>query len=104
MSLRAVPHLPCSFHCIRSVELGKKFMQLGREAGYAEEMDRLVQILSWPVEWSALHGIAEIKTPILKVSTRTDATPTRYIVHSKGEAYPEEGARGLCFPYEFAGI
>ncbi len=57
------------------------------------------EILSWPAEWSALHGIAEIKTPVLKVSTRTDATAKKYVVRRQGEKYPAEGARGLGFPY-----
>ena len=32
-----------------------------------------MEILSWPVEWSVLHGIAEIKTPIFRVISRSDA-------------------------------
>jgi 2-polyprenyl-3-methyl-5-hydroxy-6-metoxy-1,4-benzoquinol methylase len=57
------------------------------------------EILSWPVEWSALHGIAEIKTPILKVSTRSDIAHGKRVVRWHGSAYPAEGARGLSFPY-----
>ena len=76
MGVRAVPHLPCRFDCPATVELARRFLDVGREAGYREEMDWLVEILGWPVEWSALHGIAEVRTPILKVSTRTDATPS----------------------------
>jgi SAM-dependent methyltransferase len=65
-------------------------------------MDWLLEILSWPVEWSALHGIAEIKTPVLKVCTRTDATPSKYVIRRQGEAYPAEGAQGLTFAYRMA--
>jgi len=96
---RAVPHLPCSFKCDATVNFGEKMIQVGRRAGYNMEMDRLMEILSWPVEWSALHGIAIIKTPVLKVSTRTDATACEYIVRWDGVAYPSEGASGLNFPY-----
>ena len=99
MGVRAVPHLPCRFDCGATATLGRRFVELGREAGYATEMTWLIEILRWPVEWSALHGIAEIKTPIMKVSTRTDATARRYVVRHPGEAYPAEGARGLGFPY-----
>jgi len=99
MGARAVPHLPCSFSCDVTVEFGRKMIQVGRKAGYAMEMDRLMEILSWPVEWSALHGIAVIKTPVLKVSTRTDATSCEYVVRREGTAYPSEGASGLNFPY-----
>lgn len=99
MGARMVPHLPCRFDCAETVALGKRFVRVGRVAGYDQEMDWLLEILSWPVEWSALHGIAEVKTPVLKVSTRTDATPSKYVVRRQGEAYPAEGAQGLTFPY-----
>lgn len=99
MGVRPVPHLPCRFDCPASADLGRMFIEAGRRAGFGEEMDWLLDILSWPVEWSALHGIAEIKTPVLKVSTRTDATATKYTVRRQGTAYPAEGARGLHFPY-----
>jgi hypothetical protein len=56
-------------------------------------------VLSWPVEWSGLHGIAEIKTPVLKISARTDATAEKYTVRWSGTGYPDEGATGLRFPY-----
>ena len=99
MGVRAVPHLPCRFDCRQTVELGKQLVEVGRQAGYEREMDWLLEILSWPAEWSALHGIAEIKTPILKVSTRTDATAHKYVVRRKGDDYPSEGARGVSFPF-----
>jgi SAM-dependent methyltransferase len=100
MGVRPVPHLPCRFDCEASVELGRRFVTTGRQAGFGEEMDWMLEILSWPVEWSALHGIAEIKTPVLKVSARTDATATKYTVRRHGAAYPVEGAQGLKFPYQ----
>ena len=99
MGIRAVPHLPCRCDCQQSVEFGKKLMEVGSQAGYDTEMAWLLEILSWPVEWSALHGIAEIKTPVLKVSTRTDATPVKYVVRREGNTFPLEGAKGLNFPY-----
>lgn len=99
MGVRAVSHLPCRFDCEKTVALGKQFIEVGQKAGYEREMDWLLEILSWPAEWSALHGIAEIKTPVMKVSTRTDATAYKYIVKRMGEHYPAEGVRGLHFPY-----
>jgi 2-polyprenyl-3-methyl-5-hydroxy-6-metoxy-1,4-benzoquinol methylase len=98
MGARAVPHLPCRFDCAATVEFADRLLAVGREAGFGEEMDWLLEVLSWPAEWSALHGIAEIKTPVLKVITRTDATARRYVVRRPSDAYPTEGARGLSFP------
>ena len=100
MGARTVPHLPCRFDCPATVELGERFVAVGRSCGFGQEMDWLLDVLSWPVEWSALHGIAEIRTPLLKVSTRTDATPRRYTVQRRGDSYPIEGAQGLSFPFQ----
>jgi SAM-dependent methyltransferase len=63
-------------------------------------MDWLEEILSWPASWSALHGIAEIKTPVLKTSTRTDATGHEFVVRRPGTRVPAEGATGLVFPFK----
>ena len=99
MGVRAVPHLPCSFSCEPTVELGKNFVQVGRDNGYEQEMDWLMEILSWPIEWSCMHGILELKTPIMKVSASTDATAGKHVVRLSGDAYPEQGAQGLNFPF-----
>jgi 2-polyprenyl-3-methyl-5-hydroxy-6-metoxy-1,4-benzoquinol methylase len=99
MGVRSVPHLPCRFDCAPTIKLGEMFQEVGRDAGYFNEMEWAKDVLSWPVEWSALHGIAEVKTPILKVSTRTDATPMKLVVRYKGGGFPKEGATGLGFPY-----
>jgi hypothetical protein len=86
--LRAVPHLPCSFNCTASVAFAEALRDVGIGAGFADEMSSLSEVLSWPVEWSALHGIAEIRTPVLKVSARTDATSVKYEVRRSGSTYP----------------
>ena len=99
MGVRAVPHLPCRSDCEATIELADQMLAVGRDGGFEEEVDWLLEILSWPLEWSALHGIAVIKTPVLKVTTMTDATPSSYVVRREGTRFPREGARGLEFPY-----
>ena len=99
MGPRAVPHLPCRFDCPATVALADDLVAVGRACGYGAEMDWLLTILGWPVEWSALHGIAEIKTPVLKVSTATDATAGRYVVRRRGTRRPPESLGGLGFPW-----
>lgn len=99
LTICAMPHLPCSLDCEASRAIADRLIALGREAGYAEEMSWMREVLSWPVEWTALHGIAVISTPILKISARTDTTEQKFTVRRHGEAYPAEGATGLCFPY-----
>src|SRR5262249_56063041 len=77
-------------------------LAVGGESGSEEEMDWLLEVLDWPTEWSALHGIAEIRTPVLKIIPRTDATPHKYVVRWQGRNYPAEGAHGLGFPYRLS--
>lgn len=99
MGVRAVPHLPCQFACQATTAFANALLQIGRDRGYGDEMDWIEEILSWPASWSALHGIAEIKTPVLKVSTRTDATAHKFVVHYAGSRVPREAATGLSFPF-----
>lgn len=100
MGVRLVSHLPCSFGCRASAEISREMMGVGIRHGFAEEMGWAADVLSWPVEWSALHGIAEVRTPILRVSTRTDATADKLVVRYRGTGYPDEGASGTGFPFE----
>lgn len=99
VGVRAVPHLPCRFDCAASLELAERLLALGEAEGFGQEMAWIRELLACPVEWTALHGIAEIKTPLLKISTTTDATPVKYTVRLTGDAYPEAGASAPSFPY-----
>lgn len=95
LGVRLVSHLPCSFSCGPTLNLAKAWAALWPQ----QELAWAKEILSWPCEWSALHGIAEVKYPILKLSTRTTVYPERKVVRRHGTAYPAEGARGVSFPY-----
>ena len=99
VNVRAVPHLPCRFDCEPSLEFARRFLDLARHTGYAKEAEELWEMLAWPVEFSVLHGIAEIRTPVMKIVTKTDATGAKYAIRWIGRAYPLDGARGLVFPY-----
>jgi hypothetical protein len=92
-------HIPCRFDCPPSLRLAARIRAMGESLGYAEEMCWLDEIFSWPVEWSALHGIAEIRTPVVRVATGTVATASRYAIRFMGNGFPAEGSKGLNFPY-----
>ena len=102
IGIRATPHLPCNLACDASVALSKLLCDLGVREGYSAEVDWLQEILHWRVQWSALHGIAELKTPVLKLVMNTDATDGSLDVRWSGPSYPPEGARGVGFPYNAA--
>jgi hypothetical protein len=99
IGVRTICHLPCRLDCPNSLVLEKQFLELARTISLSNEANWLEEMLSWPCEWSALHGIAEIRTPFMKISTRTDATAEKYIVRWKGTAYPPDGIPRQVFPW-----
>jgi len=96
--VRSVSHLPCSFRCLASRQMQDDAFTVMRQK-FPNEQQWLEEILSWPVEWTALHGIAEIRTPIHRTSVATDATAEKLTVNYHGNGYPAEGAQGLKFPH-----
>ncbi len=99
VGLRAVAHLPCAFDCAPTLAIGRALWEIGDRAGYSAEREWLEEILLCPAAWSALHGIAEVKTPVLKIVMRTDHTDQKWSIRWRGKSYPQEGASGLAFPY-----
>jgi hypothetical protein len=100
LGVRLTPHLPCSFTCEASKDLAQQMFDVGVDTGYGEEMLWTEEMLGWPAEWSILHGIAEIKTPLLKISTRSDTTADRYTVRLYSDQYPKGAPYGTEFPYK----
>jgi hypothetical protein len=98
LGITALAHIPCSFGCGASGRVGQQVTELARAAGYDAEMRWMHEILSWPVSWSALHGIAETKTQIMKMVSRTDATAAKHTVDWLGTAAPNS-VTGLSFPH-----
>ncbi len=95
----AIPHLPCRLSCAETAALAGRLLELGTELGHGDEMQWLTEILSWPAQYSALHGIAEIKSPVAKLAVRAGETAERYVVSWLGSAPEAAVARGLDFPY-----
>jgi uncharacterized protein len=91
-------YVPCSFGCEPSRARGEELLRCAREAGF-ESVEWLEDMLSWPLEWSALHGIAEVKMPVLKFIYDTDYTGTKRTVRYRGSSMPVEAARGLSFAF-----
>lgn len=100
LGIQAVPHVPCSFDCEATATLGRRFVELGRQVGYATEMDWLLDFLDMPMDWSSLHGIAEVRTPLLKMAMQTAPTASLHRVRRAGATYPDEGGLGLAFPFK----
>lgn len=100
LGIMLLPHIPCKFDCAASRQVGQEITNLARAMGYEHEIDWMQEILSWPVQWSALHGIAETKTPILKMVARADATAGKHTLDWQGAGHPESARPGLSFPHQ----
>lgn len=98
IGIRMVPHLPCSFSCTSTRILGDHFEALLKEK-FPQEAKWLRELLDAPIEWSSRFGVAEIRHPLFKVSTKTDAYDVKLSVQRDAENYPELGAQGNEFPY-----
>lgn len=86
MGIRFVPHMPCHFACEESIKSGLAFEQLGKDSGFIEQMRLIREVQNWPMTWNRLFGIAVTETPALKITTRSDWTPTKdeFIVNPTG--------------------
>ncbi|WP_456623313.1 MULTISPECIES: hypothetical protein [unclassified Bradyrhizobium] len=100
LGLRSAPHRPCCFHCQATQRLASVYGDLRSKVSSQPDQGALGQALAWPVEWSSLHGIVEVKLPILTLCYDGDATATAYKVRLTGGAPPEHAAQGLGFPYQ----
>lgn len=100
LGVAATPYLPCLPSCPASAQDAERWAQFGEELGFGLELQWAREVLSWPAEWSALHGIAEVKLPVMKFMVRTEATATKYVVQWKGTATPKEAGQGTRFPFK----
>lgn len=104
LGVRPVFHLPCSFQCAETWRVAEEIKALAIRIGQHDVIESLYDMLRWPVQWSALHGIAEVETPVLRISARTDATSTEYKVRLLGAAGEIDAApSGTRFPYRSPG-
>lgn len=99
LGITALFHWPCRSNCTASERIGIEFLEFSRKNGYSDETGWLEEVLSWPVEWTARHGIAELKSPILKSSMSTSRTNELLTIRRSGINYPESGAQGIVFPF-----
>jgi SAM-dependent methyltransferase len=95
LNLRAFRHIPCSFRCESTFHLVTEMKKLWTP----EIWDLYMEIMSWPVEWSALHGAAEVRTPVMRMIHESDYTSEEYVVQVAGTNSPKEGARTDFFPW-----
>lgn len=95
LGIRGVSYMPCSQTCTSTLELAAHLQLMLPEPVRSWHHD----LLSFPTLYTSLHGIAEITTPILRMSVASDALAEKVTVRHLGTGYPAEAAQGLGFPY-----
>ena len=99
MGLSVFPIIPCSYSCHHAANSAEAIFQLANDAGMREEVGWMRECLAWPLSWSSLHGIVEIKTPLFKLSVPSiGLLGNTKILRESNENVPL-GATGLTFPY-----
>jgi hypothetical protein len=99
LGLPTVWYVPCSLLCPYAREHERLVAAALDDETADGAIARLDQIAAWPVLWSGLHGIAEIKTPVLKLIQPTDPTVENLRVRLAGKSGIEGAARGIRFPF-----
>jgi len=97
--IRVVFHLPCSVDCRPSVKRGQEILELMDKNKLNREMNWLRDLLSMPMQWTSLHGIAMVVTPVLKTTYASDALAHKVILNLHSNDYPRYGASGNQFPF-----
>ncbi len=100
LGIAATSHLPCSWECGASMEHAERALALGRRLGRTAEMQHLLEMLDWPMSWSVVHGIAEVKTPVFKFRYGAAGLPRRARYVRASARSVERSGRGGAFPYQ----
>lgn len=99
IGLAAAAPWPAGFDCPAAAAHGEALLAAAEMHGLAGPVADLREALSWPVTWTALHGIAEVKTPIFRFIRNSPPTRTPYTVRRRGTVFPQEAAKGLGAPF-----
>jgi len=81
--IRITPHLTCSMQCDETIKWGEEWMeimtQIDEEAAvWAKE------VLSMPLTWNCMKGVAIIDTPIFRGVTNSDTSIDKKLVNNLG--------------------
>ncbi|WAS90438.1 aKG-HExxH-type peptide beta-hydroxylase [Nannocystis punicea] len=98
LGVRVLDHAVCSPTCAASLAAAEERVVALRLRD-AEAAEWLLAMLSWPTRWSALHGIAEVKTPVFKLCHDSEDSPGCHAFVRAGDGWPEAGAQGTRPPF-----
>jgi hypothetical protein len=99
IGLRIGFHIPCSFNCQESIKIANERLSICKSQDDKDFSILLTRLLSMPIEWSVLHSLALIKTPIFYLRANSMPTEEEYIIRLYGDFIPRESASGAEFPF-----
>ena len=99
LGVRPVFHLPCGGDCEKTEQLGGEIHELMIDLDYIDELECLLALSSMPMEWSSLHGVAIVTTPLFKIVYGSDPLPRKVTFRLESDRFPEHSARGKAFPF-----
>ncbi|WP_084134524.1 radical SAM protein [Paenibacillus harenae] len=102
LGLDLLGYVPCSHLCKESEVFGESKLNVGKISGIEQEMTWIEEMLDWPAEWTTLHGIAELKTGIMKVSSTSLPTHDKIIIRYYGGRMASDAAKGKSFSFKGA--
>lgn len=97
IGLDVLGHEPCSIGCPRERTLAGQRLDAATRAGVAG-LDELLEVLSWSAEWTGLHGMAEVTTPVFRAVHPTSYTSGLRRARFHGTT-PAGSPAGLRFPF-----
>jgi uncharacterized protein len=98
LGISVLPFEPCRFDCTLALAAAAQWLELAAARGYVSECGWLRECFSWPISWSELHGVTEVKTPLFRMCFQTSSSGVR-LIRRIGSREAEGGAVGLTFPY-----
>jgi hypothetical protein len=97
------PNHPCSFECPHCINVAEQWVSLAKDLKFDDKLQDMLDMLNLPFEWSALKGIAEIHTPVFKLTVNSVSCVEKHTIQKESSYYPEEAPYGLKFPWKKRG-
>jgi hypothetical protein len=91
-------HIPHSFTCADTIKINQERFDLGKTL-WPGLMERGLELLSMPMSWDVLHGIAVVRHPLFYIVTSSVPARERHVIELAGNHMPEEAVRGTTYPY-----
>ncbi|MEM1323168.1 MAG: radical SAM protein [Bacteroidota bacterium] len=97
LGISLLPKHPHRFDCPQAQAYGAEVFSRIAQPG----LDGwLAEILRWPISYTSLYGIAEVKTPVFKLIHEAPYSAEVQRLEHHGTQFPTEGARGVHLPYQ----